>query len=167
MGLALVKDLRELRAPLGAEQIEQFETDVLARAAAGLADSTIRNDTGNLELIRSWFGRPAGRRRQRDADARPGRRALGDGPARQAQRPPRQGLAPARPKPRLVVRRRSPNYRMSRSWRVGLWNVRVLTDDRSDKFAYRKVQKPGRVRRMEIGQRGTTERKVPLKQDCS
>ena len=24
----------------------------------GLADSTIRNDTGHLELIRDWFGRP-------------------------------------------------------------------------------------------------------------
>jgi hypothetical protein len=41
----------------------QFETDVLAgfvlaRAAAGLADSTIRYDTGHLELIRGWFGRP-------------------------------------------------------------------------------------------------------------
>ena len=31
---------------------------VLARASAGLADSTIRNDTGHLQLIRDWFGRP-------------------------------------------------------------------------------------------------------------
>lgn len=30
MGLALVKDLREFRAPLGDEEIADFETDVLA-----------------------------------------------------------------------------------------------------------------------------------------
>ena len=46
-----------------AEEIESFETDVLAgfvlaRASAGLADSTIRNDTGHLDLIRDWFGWP-------------------------------------------------------------------------------------------------------------
>jgi hypothetical protein len=29
----------------------------LARVSAGLADSTIRNDTGHLGLIREWFGR--------------------------------------------------------------------------------------------------------------
>jgi integrase/recombinase XerD len=49
--LALVRDMRELREPSGPEEIEAFETDVLAgfvlsRASAGLADSTIRNDTG-------------------------------------------------------------------------------------------------------------------------
>ena len=58
-----MRDMRELREPSGAEEIEAFETDVLAgfvlaRASAGLADSTIRNDTGHLELIRDWFGRP-------------------------------------------------------------------------------------------------------------
>ena len=63
MALALVRDLRELREPSGAEEIESFETDVLAgfvlaRASAGLADSTIRNATGHLDLIRDWFGRP-------------------------------------------------------------------------------------------------------------
>ena len=31
---------------------------VLALASAGLADSTIRNDTNHLELIRDWFGPP-------------------------------------------------------------------------------------------------------------
>jgi hypothetical protein len=61
--LALVRDLRELRAPSSTEEIEAFETDVLAgfvlaRASAGLADSTIRNDTGHLDLIRDWLGRP-------------------------------------------------------------------------------------------------------------
>ena len=58
-----MRDMRELREPSSAEEIEAFETDVLAgfvlaRASAGLADSTIRNDTGHLDLIRDWFGRP-------------------------------------------------------------------------------------------------------------
>lgn len=42
---------------------------VLARASAGLADSTIRNDTGHLGLIRSWFGRPLWEMQPEDADA--------------------------------------------------------------------------------------------------
>jgi integrase/recombinase XerD len=47
VGLAVVRDLREVRAPAGPKEIERFETDVvvgfvLARAAAGLSDSTIR-----------------------------------------------------------------------------------------------------------------------------
>jgi integrase/recombinase XerD len=42
---------------------------VLARASAGLADSTIRNDTGHLELIRDWFGRPLWEMQPADADA--------------------------------------------------------------------------------------------------
>ena len=55
-----------------------FETDVLAgfvlaRASAGLADSTIRNDTGHLELIRGWFGRPLWEMQPADADAYFGR----------------------------------------------------------------------------------------------
>src|SRR6201993_2229089 len=66
--------MRELREPSGAEEIEAFETDVLAgfvlaRASAGLADSTIRNDTGHLELIRDWFGRPLREMQPADADA--------------------------------------------------------------------------------------------------
>jgi hypothetical protein len=63
MALALVRDLREHQESASAEDLADFETDVLAgfvlaRASAGLADSTIRNDTGHLELIRDWFGRP-------------------------------------------------------------------------------------------------------------
>ena len=47
MGLAAVRDLRELRAPATQEDLTSFETDVLsgfvlARASAGLVDSTIR-----------------------------------------------------------------------------------------------------------------------------
>jgi len=60
--LALVRDLREHRASASPEELADFETDilagfVLARASAGLADSTIRNDTNHLELIRDWIGR--------------------------------------------------------------------------------------------------------------
>ena len=78
MTLALVRDLRELREPSSAEEIEAFETDVLAgfvlaRASAGLADSTIRNDTGHLALIRDWFGRPLWEMQPEDADAYFGR----------------------------------------------------------------------------------------------
>src|SRR5438034_556303 len=74
LALALVHDMRELRVPAGAEELEDFETDVLAgfvlaRASAGLADSTIRNDTGHLELIRDWFGGPLREMQPSDADA--------------------------------------------------------------------------------------------------
>ena len=72
MALALVRDLRDNRAPVSEEDLADFETDVLAgfvlaRASAGLADSTIRNDTGHLQLIRdsvraAAVGDAAGRR---------------------------------------------------------------------------------------------------------
>jgi hypothetical protein len=72
VALALVRDLREHRVPASTEELADFETDVLAgfvlaRASAGLADSTIRNDTGHLELIRDWFGRPLWEMRPADA----------------------------------------------------------------------------------------------------
>ena len=74
MALALVRDLREHRTAASAEELADLETDVLAgfvlaRASAGLADSTIRNDTGHLELIRDWFGRPLWEMQPSDADA--------------------------------------------------------------------------------------------------
>ena len=74
MVLALVRDLRDHRAPASEEDLADFETDVLAgfvlaRASAGLADSTIRNDTSHLELIRAWFGRPLWEMQPADADA--------------------------------------------------------------------------------------------------
>jgi hypothetical protein len=76
--LALVRDMRELREPSSADEVAAFETDVLAgfvlaRASAGLADSTIRNDTGHLDLIRNWFGRPLWEMQPEDADAYFGR----------------------------------------------------------------------------------------------
>ncbi|GJF35021.1 hypothetical protein KNE206_77210 [Kitasatospora sp. NE20-6] len=58
-----VRALREFRDPVPAEELEQFETDVLAgfvlaRASAGPADGTIRGDVGHLDQMRAWFGRP-------------------------------------------------------------------------------------------------------------
>lgn len=58
MALAVVRDLQEHRVPATEDELADFETDVLAgfvlaRASAGLVDSTIRNDTNHLELIRA------------------------------------------------------------------------------------------------------------------
>jgi hypothetical protein len=61
--------LREHRVPASAEELADFETDVLARASAGLADGTIRSGTGHLELIRDWFGRPLGEMQPPGADS--------------------------------------------------------------------------------------------------
>ncbi len=73
-----MREMRELRAPSNEDEVAAFETDVLAgfvlaRASAGLADSTIRNDTGHLDLIRDWFGRPLWEMRPENADAYFGR----------------------------------------------------------------------------------------------
>jgi integrase/recombinase XerD len=73
MGLAVVRDLREARAPASPEELAEFETDVLsgfvlARAAAGLADSTIRSDVTHLEQARAWFDRPLWEMEPADAD---------------------------------------------------------------------------------------------------
>ena len=74
MSLAVVRDLREARAPAGPDELAAFETDVLAgfvlaRAAAGLADATIRSDVLHLEQVRAWFGRPLWDMEPADADA--------------------------------------------------------------------------------------------------
>lgn len=71
--MAAVRDIRGSRPPATAEEIEAFETDVLsgfvlARASAGLADSTVRNDISHLEQIREWFGRPLWEMEPADAD---------------------------------------------------------------------------------------------------
>src|SRR2546428_529440 len=73
LALAAVHDLQELRAPATEDELADFETDVLsgfvlARASAGLVDSTIRNDVNHLELIREWFGRPLWEMQPADAD---------------------------------------------------------------------------------------------------
>lgn len=72
--MAVVRDLREVWAAAGPEGIERFEADVvagfvLARAAAGLSDGTIRGDVSHLEQVRSWFGRPLWEMQPGDADA--------------------------------------------------------------------------------------------------
>ena len=87
MALVLVGDLREHRAPASAEELADFETGVLAgfvlaRASAGLADSTIRNDTSHLELIRDWFGRPPCEMQPADADVYFGKVLRDAGPSR-------------------------------------------------------------------------------------
>jgi integrase/recombinase XerD len=56
------------------DELAAFETDVLAgfvlaRAAAGLADATIRSDVSHLEQLRAWFGRPLWGMEPADADA--------------------------------------------------------------------------------------------------
>ena len=78
MALAAVHDMREHRIPAGSAELEDFETDVLAgfvlaRASAGLADSTVRADVGQLEQIRAWFGRPLWEMQPADADGYFGR----------------------------------------------------------------------------------------------
>ena len=60
MTLAVVRDLREARAPAGPAELAGFETDVLAgfvlaRAAAGLSDGTISSDVVHLEQVRAWL----------------------------------------------------------------------------------------------------------------
>jgi len=73
LSLAVVRDLREARSPAGPDELLAFETDVLAgfvlaRAAAGLADATIRSDVAHLEQLRAWFGRPLWDMEPADAD---------------------------------------------------------------------------------------------------
>jgi integrase/recombinase XerD len=73
LSLAVVRDLRDVRSPAGPDELAAFETDVLAgfvlaRAAAGLADATIRSDVSDLEQLRSWFGRPLWDMEPADAD---------------------------------------------------------------------------------------------------
>ncbi len=78
LALAVVRDLRSVRPLPGPDDIADFETDalagfVLARASAGLADSTIRNEVGQLEQVRCWFGKPLWEMDPPDADAYFGR----------------------------------------------------------------------------------------------
>ncbi len=69
-----MRDLRVARAPVTPDDLVALETDVLAgfvlaRAAAGLADSTIASDVMNLEQVRVWLGRPLWEMEPADADA--------------------------------------------------------------------------------------------------
>jgi integrase/recombinase XerD len=78
LGLSAVRDLREARPLASADELIDFEVDalagfVLARASAGLADSTIRGELSNLEQVRDWFGHPLWDMEPADADAYFGR----------------------------------------------------------------------------------------------
>jgi len=78
LAVTAVADLRSLRAPASADELERFETDVLAglvlaRSAAGLADGTIRGELCHLDQLRGWFGRPLWEMEPPDADAYFGR----------------------------------------------------------------------------------------------
>jgi hypothetical protein len=73
LSLAVVRDLRVARAPATPDDLAALETDVLAgfvlaRAAAGLADSTIGSDVVHLEQVRAWFGRALWELEPPDAD---------------------------------------------------------------------------------------------------
>jgi integrase len=73
LSLAVVRDLRVARAPVTPDDLVALETDVLAgfvlaRAAAGLADSTIASDVVHLEQVRAWFGRALWELEPADAD---------------------------------------------------------------------------------------------------
>jgi hypothetical protein len=78
LSLAIVRDLREVRVPAGPDELAAFETDVLAGfvlawAAAGLSDNTIRSDVLHLEQLRAWFGGPLWDMEPADADVYFGR----------------------------------------------------------------------------------------------
>jgi site-specific recombinase XerD len=78
LALTVVRDLREARPPASAEELVDFETDVLAgfvlaRASAGLADSTIRGDVGHLDQVRAWLNKPLWDMEPTDADTYFGR----------------------------------------------------------------------------------------------
>jgi integrase/recombinase XerD len=78
LALAAVRELRERRGAASAEELEAFEVDVLAgfvlaRASAGLTDSTVRADVAHLEQVRGWFGRPLWEMEPADADGYFGR----------------------------------------------------------------------------------------------
>jgi hypothetical protein len=69
LSLAVVRDLREARVPAGPDELLAFETDVLAgfvlaRAAAGLSERTVRELMPALSLCDQtdlWrYGRSAG-----------------------------------------------------------------------------------------------------------
>jgi hypothetical protein len=104
LSLAVVRDLRERRAPASPEEIAQFETDVLAgfvlaRASAGLADGTISSDVGHLEQVRTWFGKPLWDMEPSDADSYFGKV---EGPTAE-QSPDPGGLTSEQPGPRDVI----------------------------------------------------------------
>lgn len=85
MALAVVRDLRDVRPPATAEELEQFETDVLAgfvlaRASAGPADGTIRGDVGHGSGCGPGSAGRCGRWSRLMPTFRPGNSQYGPGP---------------------------------------------------------------------------------------
>lgn len=73
MSLAVVKTLRSQPPMETAEQIADFEQDllseyVLARASAGVADRTIAGEVDVVTEVRRWFGRPLWEMQPQDLD---------------------------------------------------------------------------------------------------
>lgn len=73
VGLALVRSLRPEPLLATAEQIAEFEQDllseyVLARASAGVVDRTIRGEVDAVVELRRWFGRPLWEMQPQDLD---------------------------------------------------------------------------------------------------
>ena len=106
-----MRDLREARAPAGPDELAAFETDVLAgfvlaRAAAGLADGTIRSDVSHLEQMRAWFGRPLWDMEPADADAYFGK--VLRGAAKGTRLAPLAGAADLLPVPGAAAQGRDP-----------------------------------------------------------
>jgi integrase/recombinase XerD len=63
LSLAVVRDLREARAPAGPDELAAFETDVLAGfvlawAAPAFLITRSGRMWGTLEQLRAWFGGP-------------------------------------------------------------------------------------------------------------
>lgn len=74
LSLSVVQDIRIRSDPASAEELDALEVDlfagyVLARASAGVADSSIRSEIGSLEQVRRWFGHPLWELDTSDADA--------------------------------------------------------------------------------------------------
>jgi len=104
VGLAVVRDLRDARAPASPEELAEFETDVLAgfvlaRAAAGLSDGTISSDVVHLEQVRAWFGRPLWEMEPSDADVYFGKVLRDAAKGTHLSRGLRIPAAPPRPSP--------------------------------------------------------------------
>ena len=73
MGLAAVRDLRSQLRLETADEVGAFEQDllaefVLARASAGITDTTISADVAAVVGLREWFGRPLWEMTARDLD---------------------------------------------------------------------------------------------------
>ena len=84
MGLAAVRDIRPQLRLETPDEVGAFEQDllaefVLARASAGITDTTISADVAAVVGLREWFGRPLWELAARDLDRFFGARPAGHG----------------------------------------------------------------------------------------